>query len=146
MWMPNKNDLSGRVREYVEAAKRARHCADSARNRQAKQILHEIERSYYRLVEIEKWMVDQQQYNRPMAHFGLFNGRFATREDIVSTSAVATPFRLADLTRISAPRSLCLRSEGVRDRQPGGRVLSELVNRGGRPCPSEGCQRRDHAP
>ena len=50
------------------------------------------------------------------------------------------------MTRISAPRSLCLRSEGVRDRQPGGRVLSELVNRGGRPCPSEGCQRRDHAP
>ena len=76
-----------RVREYVEAAKRARHFAHSARNRQAKQILHEIERSYYRLVEIEKWMVDQQQYNRPIAHFGVFNGRFATREDIVSPSA-----------------------------------------------------------
>lgn len=76
-----------RFREYVEAAKRARQRADSERNRQAKQILHEIERSYYRLVELEKWMVDQQQYNRPMAHFGLFNGRFATREDIVFTSA-----------------------------------------------------------
>jgi hypothetical protein len=75
------------VREYVEAAKRARQRADSERNRQAKQILHEIERSYYRLVELEKWMVDQQQYNRPMTHFGLFNGRFATREDIVFTSA-----------------------------------------------------------
>jgi len=85
--MPNKNALTGRVREYVEAAKRARHCAVSERNRQAKQILHEIERSYYRLVEIEKWMVDQQQYNRPIAHFGLFNGRFAMREDIVSPSA-----------------------------------------------------------
>jgi hypothetical protein len=69
------------VREYVEAAKRARQRADSERNRQAKQILHEIERSYYRLVELEKWMVDQQ------THFGLFNGRFATREDIVFTSA-----------------------------------------------------------
>jgi len=76
-----------RVREYVEAAKRARQRADSVRNRQAKQILHEIERSYYRLVEIENWMVDQQQYNRPLAHFGLFNGRFAVREDIVSPSA-----------------------------------------------------------
>jgi hypothetical protein len=75
-----------RVREYVEAAKRARQRADRERSRQAKQILHEIERSYYRLVELEKWMVDQQQYNRPMAHFGLFNGRFATREDIVGRS------------------------------------------------------------
>jgi hypothetical protein len=40
-------------------------------------MLQEIERSYYRLVEIEKWMVNQQQYNRPFAHFGLFNGRDA---------------------------------------------------------------------
>jgi hypothetical protein len=76
-----------RVREYVEAAKRARHCADSERNLQAKQTLHEIERAFYRLVEIEKWMVEQQQYNRPMALFGLFNGRMAMREDIVSPSA-----------------------------------------------------------
>jgi hypothetical protein len=29
------------------------------------------------LVEIEKWAVDQQQYNRPFAHFGLFNGHDA---------------------------------------------------------------------
>ena len=76
-----------RVREYVEAAKRARQRADSERNRQAKQVLHEIERSYYRLVEIEKWVVEQQRYNHPIAHFGLFNGRFAMREDIVSPSA-----------------------------------------------------------
>jgi hypothetical protein len=76
-----------RVREYVEAAKRARHCAESERNSQAKQILQEIERSYHRLVEIEKWMVDQQQYNRPIVHFGLFNGRFAMREDVISPSA-----------------------------------------------------------
>jgi hypothetical protein len=27
------------------------------------------------LVEMEKWMADQQQYNRPFAHFGLFHGR-----------------------------------------------------------------------
>ena len=57
----------------------------------AKQILQEIERSYYRLVEIEKWVVDQQQYNRPFAHFGLFDGHartcFAMRDDIVSPSA-----------------------------------------------------------
>ena len=54
--------------------------------------LQEIERFYHRLVEIEKWAVDQQQYNRPFAHFGLFNGHdartcFAMREYIVSLSA-----------------------------------------------------------
>jgi hypothetical protein len=63
------------IREYVEAANRAHQCAESERNPHAKQILEEIERSYYRLVEIEKWMVDQQQHNRPFAHFGLFDGR-----------------------------------------------------------------------
>ncbi|TMK14163.1 MAG: hypothetical protein E6G75_14965 [Alphaproteobacteria bacterium] len=66
--------------------------AQSERNPRAKQMLQDIERSYYRLIEIEKWMVDQQQYNRPFAHFGLFNGRdprtcFAMRGDIVSPSA-----------------------------------------------------------
>jgi len=80
-----------RLREYVEAAKLARQRAYSERSSHAKQILQEIERSYYRLVEIETWMVDQQQYNRPFAHFGLFNGRdartcFTMREDIVSHS------------------------------------------------------------
>jgi hypothetical protein len=78
-----------RFREYFEAANRARHRAHRERHPHAKQILQEIERSYYRLVEIEKWMVDQQQYNRPFAHFGLFNGhdaRPAMREDIVSPS------------------------------------------------------------
>jgi hypothetical protein len=76
-----------RIREYVEAANLARHRAHSERHPHAKQILQEIERSYYRLVEIETWMVDQQQYNRPFAYFGLFNGhdaRRAMREDIVS--------------------------------------------------------------
>ena len=78
-----------RFREYVEAAYLAHQRAQSERNPRAKQMLQEIERSYYRLVEMEKWMVDQQQYNRPFAHFGLFNGRdartcFAMREDIVS--------------------------------------------------------------
>jgi hypothetical protein len=81
-----------RFREYVEAAKLARHRAESERNPHAKQILQEIERSYHRLVEFEKWAADQQQYNRPFAHFGLFNGHaertcFAMREDIVSRSA-----------------------------------------------------------
>ena len=64
-----------RLREYIEAAKLAQQRAHSEQNPHAKQILQEIERSYYRLVEIEKWMVDQQQYNRPFAHFGLFDGR-----------------------------------------------------------------------
>jgi hypothetical protein len=88
-----------RFREYVEAANLAHQRAQSERNPRAKQMLQDIERSYYRLVEIEKWMVDQQQYNRPFAHFGLFNGRdartyFATREDIdVSLSADHSPER-----------------------------------------------------
>jgi hypothetical protein len=81
-----------RFREYVEAANLAHQRAQSERNPHAKQMLQEIERSYYRLVEIEKWMVDQQQYNRPFAHFGLVNGRdartcSAVREDIVSLSS-----------------------------------------------------------
>jgi hypothetical protein len=78
------------LREYVEAANLARQRAQSERNPHAKQVLQEIERSYHRLVEIEKW-ADQQQYNRPFAHFGLFNGHdarrcFAMREDIMSFS------------------------------------------------------------
>jgi hypothetical protein len=85
-----------RFGEFVEAANRARHRAHSERNLHAKQILQEIERSYRRLVEIEKWMVDQQQYNRPFAHFGLFNGhdaRTAMREDIVSPLATRATAR-----------------------------------------------------
>jgi hypothetical protein len=81
-----------RLREYVEAANLAHQRAQSERNPHATQILQEIERSYHRLVEIEKWAVDQQQHNRPLAHFGLFNGHaartcFAMREDIVSRLA-----------------------------------------------------------
>ena len=64
-----------RLREYVEAAKRAQQRAHGEQNPHAKQILQEIERSYHRLVEFEKWAADRQQYNRPFAHFGLFNGR-----------------------------------------------------------------------
>ena len=78
---------SPRCREYVEAANLAHQRAQSERNPRAKQMLQDIERSYYRLIEIEKWMADQQQYNRPFAHFGLFDGRFATCGDIVSNSA-----------------------------------------------------------
>ena len=66
-----------RLREYVEAANFARQRAQSERNPHAKHVLQEIERSYHRLVEIEKWAVDQQQHNRPFAHFGLFNGHDA---------------------------------------------------------------------
>jgi hypothetical protein len=87
-----------RFREYVEAANLAHQRAQSERNPRSKQMLQDIERSYSRLVEIEKWMVDQQQYNRPFAHFGLFNGRdprtcFAMREDLVSPSADHSPER-----------------------------------------------------
>jgi hypothetical protein len=79
-----------RIREYVEAANLARQRAHSERKSQAKQIFQEIEQCYHRLVEIERWAVDQQQYNRPFSHFGLFNGhaaRTSVREDIVSHSA-----------------------------------------------------------
>ena len=76
-----------RFREYVEAANLAHQRAQSERNPRAKQMLQLYRTVLLSLVEIEKWMVDQQQYNRPFAHFGLFNGRFAMREDIVSPSA-----------------------------------------------------------
>ena len=78
-----------RLREYVEAANVARQRAHSERTVQGKQILQEIERCFRRLVEIERWAADQQQYNRPFAHFGLFNGhagRSFLREDIMSRS------------------------------------------------------------
>jgi len=78
-----------RFREYVEAANLARQRAYSERKSQAKQILQEIERCYRRLVEIERWAIEQQQYNRPFAHFGVVNGHVArnsTRDDIVSRS------------------------------------------------------------
>ena len=64
-----------RLREYIKAAKRAQQCAHDEQNQHAKQIFQEIERPYHRLVEMEKCMADQQQYNRPFAHFGMFNGR-----------------------------------------------------------------------
>ena len=79
-----------RLREYLEAANVARQRAHSAPTVQGKQILQEIERCFRRLVEIERWAVDQQRYNRPYAHFGLFNGHAARTfmcEDIVSRSA-----------------------------------------------------------
>ena len=79
-----------RLSKYVQAANVARQRAHSERTVQGKQILQEIERCFRRLVEIEKWATDQQQYNRPFAHFGLFNGHAArtfVREDIVSPSA-----------------------------------------------------------
>ncbi len=63
-----------RLREYIEAAKLVQQ-RDTEQNPHAKQILQEIERSYYRLVEFEKWTVDQQPNNRQFAYFGLFHGR-----------------------------------------------------------------------
>jgi hypothetical protein len=61
-----------RFREYIQSADFAHQRAQNERNSHAKQILQEIERSYRRLIEMEKW---EQQYNRPFAHFGLFDGR-----------------------------------------------------------------------
>jgi hypothetical protein len=49
-----------RLHEYVEAGKLAQQRAQSEQNPHAKQVLQEIERSYYRLIEMEKWAVNQQ--------------------------------------------------------------------------------------
>src|ERR1044072_8883579 len=49
-----------RLREYVEAANLARERARTEGKPHAKQLLQEIERCYRRLLEIEKWAVDQQ--------------------------------------------------------------------------------------
>jgi hypothetical protein len=50
-----------------------RQRAAREQNPNAKEILQEIERSYNRLVEIESWLL-QQQNNRPFAHFRVFDG------------------------------------------------------------------------
>jgi hypothetical protein len=60
-------------REYLRAANFVRQRAAREQNPNAKEILQEIERSYNRLVEIESWLL-QQQNNRPFAHFRVFDG------------------------------------------------------------------------
>jgi hypothetical protein len=57
-------------REYLRAANFVRQRAAREQNPNAK----EIERSYNRLVEIESWLSQQQKYNRPFAHFRVFDG------------------------------------------------------------------------
>jgi hypothetical protein len=79
-----------RVRKYVEAAKLARHCAESERNPHAKQILQEIERSYYRLVEIEKWVVDQQLIT---VHLLISGCSTVTRERVSPCATTSCPLR-----------------------------------------------------
>jgi hypothetical protein len=64
-----------RFREYIKPANLAHRRAQNEQNSHARHILQEIERSYRRLIEMEKW--EQQQYNRPFAHFGLFDGRYS---------------------------------------------------------------------
>jgi hypothetical protein len=59
-------------REYLRAANFVRRRAASEDNPNAKEILHDIERSYNRLVEIESWLAQQQRYGRPFAHFRFF--------------------------------------------------------------------------
>jgi hypothetical protein len=61
--------------EYLMAARLVHQRANSEQNPHVREILQEIERSYHRLVEFEKWLGQHQKYNRPFAHFGLFNGR-----------------------------------------------------------------------
>jgi hypothetical protein len=50
-------------REYLRAASFVRRRAASEDNPNAKEILHDIQRSYNRLVEIESWLAQQQKYS-----------------------------------------------------------------------------------
>jgi hypothetical protein len=61
-------------REYLRAASFVRQRAADERNPNAKEILQDIERSFHRLIEIENWLANHQKYNRPFAHFRVFDG------------------------------------------------------------------------
>jgi hypothetical protein len=51
-----------------------RQRAAGEQNPNAKEILQDIERSFNRLIEIENWLANHQKYNRPFAHFRVFDG------------------------------------------------------------------------
>jgi hypothetical protein len=86
MWMSNKNggERPAKSEPLAETQPTLRHAfrhvyrfilqAVKGDKAIAHAIFEDFERSYHRLVEIEKWAADQQQYNRPFAHFGLLNG------------------------------------------------------------------------
>jgi hypothetical protein len=61
-------------REYIRAANLTRQRADNEQNPHAKEIFQELERPYHCLIEIENWLAGYQKYNRPFAHFKLFDG------------------------------------------------------------------------
>jgi hypothetical protein len=61
-------------REYLRAASFVRQRAADEQNPNAKEILQDIERSFNRLIEIENWLANHQKYNRPFAHFRVFDG------------------------------------------------------------------------
>jgi hypothetical protein len=61
-------------REYLRAASFVRQRAADEQNPNAKEILQDIERSFNRLIEIENWLTRYQKFNRPFAHFGVFDG------------------------------------------------------------------------
>jgi hypothetical protein len=61
-------------REYLRAANFVHGRAACEKNPNAKEILQDIERSYNRLIEIENWLAQHQKYNRPFAHFRVFDG------------------------------------------------------------------------
>jgi hypothetical protein len=85
-----------RFPEYFEAANRARQRAQSERNPHAKQILQEIERSYHRLVEFEKWAVDQQQYNRPLLISGCSTVVLRARTSCPLQRTIREPVRIEE--------------------------------------------------
>jgi hypothetical protein len=51
-----------------------RQRAADEQNPNAKEILQDIERCFNRLIEIENWLANHQKYNRPFAHFRVFDG------------------------------------------------------------------------
>jgi hypothetical protein len=70
--------LQDSKRLYLEAAREIHQRAVRERNPQAKELLLDIERSFQRLAQIERWL-DQHEpqdrkYDRPFAFFGLFRG------------------------------------------------------------------------
>jgi hypothetical protein len=61
---------------YLEAAEEIHGRAVRERNPQAKELLFDIERSFRRLVEMERWSqyYQDRKYDRPFVSFGFFRG------------------------------------------------------------------------
>jgi hypothetical protein len=86
-----------RFREYVEAAKLAHQRAQSEQNPRAKQMLQDIERSYYRLVEIEKWWWTSNNITAHLLTSGCSMG--AIRGRVLRCARISRPLRQITATK-----------------------------------------------